>query len=150
SAGEAWVESKVSVGYRAPSDPPETSPTAAVQLAPRRGGTIVLRLRTRLCAYSAAIAVTAPPATAPALPDALEGRPARTAPATTEDAPSADGTQHAGGAGDQGEVCPPGLARHLLRGTFAHCGNDGGDPEGQDGDQDESSSPTTTSPEESQ
>src|SRR5699024_1381326 len=32
------VESKVSVGYCAPSDPPETSPTAARQLATRRGG----------------------------------------------------------------------------------------------------------------
>src|SRR5699024_4564369 len=150
SAGEAWVESKVSVGYRAPSDPPETSPTAAVQLAPRRGGTIVLRLRTRLCAYSAAIAVTVPLATAPALAEDLEGDPAAPSQATTEDDPSADGTQHAGDPGDQDEVCPPGLVPHLLRGTFDHCGDDEGDPDGQDGDQGESSSPTTTSPEESE
>src|SRR5699024_3975428 len=150
SAGEAWVESKVSVGYRAPSDPPETSPTAAVQLAPRRGGTIVLRLRTRLCASSAAIAVTVPLATAPALAEDLEGDPAAPSQATTEDDPSADGTQHAGDPGDQDEVCPPGLVPHLLRGTFDHCGDDEGDPDGQDGDQDESSSPTTTSPEESE
>src|SRR5699024_7081188 len=134
----------------APSDPPETSPTAAVQLAPRRGGTIVLRLRTRLCAYSAAIAVTVPLATAPALAEDLEGDPAAPSQATTEDDPSADGTRHDGDPDDQDEVCPPGLVPHLLRGTFDHRGHDEGDPDGQDGDQGESSSPTTTSPEESE
>lgn len=66
------VESKVSVGYRAPSDPPETPPTAAVELAPRRGGTTPMRLRTRFCAFSAAIAVTIPLATAPALAETLD------------------------------------------------------------------------------